>query len=163
MIVRKLTLLFSVACVGFLLTLASVQSVQADSHSDPESFMNHYLQTFDTGHIWEITPLYNDPFYMMAPSGEVKIFEGEKKIRKSIKDWKFHMRKAGVATSRYVQLSARALSADTALASAEVERADENGKVRANTGATYTLIRVDDQWKIYLIHLHSRDRVFNFQ
>ena len=84
MIVRKLTLLFSVACIGFLLTLASVQSAQADSHSDPESFMNHYLQTFDTGHIWEITPLYNDPFYMMAPSCEVKIFEGEKKYGRFI-------------------------------------------------------------------------------
>ena len=73
------------------------------------------------------------------------------------------MKKAGVAASRYIQLNVKALSADTALASTEVERADEHGKVRANTGATYTLVRVDGQWKIYLIHLHSRETVFNFQ
>jgi len=135
----------------------------ADSRSDAEAFMSQYLQTFDTGHAREITTLYNDPFYMLSPSGEIKVFEGERKIRKSIRDWKFYMRKDGVASSRYVRLNVRALSSDTALASAEVERADEHGKVRANTGATYTLIRSNGQWKIYLIHLHSREQVLNFK
>jgi hypothetical protein len=163
MTAKTWTLFFSFAWVGFWFALAGSQPVQADSHSDPESFMKHYLHKFDTGHVWEITPLYNDPFYMLAPSGGIKVFEGKKKIRKSIKDWKFYMRKAGVETSRYVQLNIRELSSDTALASAEVERMDEHGTVRANTGATYTLIRVDGQWKIYLIHLHPRERVFDFQ
>jgi ketosteroid isomerase-like protein len=147
---------------GFIIFLTAA-AAWADGDSEVESFMHHYLNTFDTGHIWEITPLYSDPFYMLAPSGGIKSFEGARGIKKSIKDWKFYMKKAGVATSRYIQLNVKALSEDTALASTEVERADEHGKVRANTGATYTLVRVDGQWKIYLIHLHSRETVFNFQ
>ena len=160
---RKWALNFFVTCMGVLFVLVGERDVHADSHLEAETFMNDYLDTFDTGHIWQITPLYNDPFFMMAPSGEVKVFDGTKKIKKSIKDWKFWMKKSGVATSRYVQLNVWALSPDPALASAEVERADEHGEIRANTGATYTLIRVDGQWKIYLIHLHLPDRVFNFQ
>ena len=73
---------------GFIIFLTAA-AAWADGDSEVESFMHHYLNTFDTGHIWEITPLYSDPFYMLAPSGGIKIFEGARGIKKSIRTGNF--------------------------------------------------------------------------
>ena len=49
---RSIFVLFS---GGFIIFLTG--AAWADGDSEVESFMHHYLNTFDTGHIWEITPL----------------------------------------------------------------------------------------------------------
>ena len=151
-----------VLVLPMLLGLAP-QSAKADSHGDATAFMEEYLSTFDTGHAGDVMALYNDPFFMIAPSGDVRAFETKKGIRKAIRGWKFYMKKGGVVSSRYGELNVRALSDDTAIASAVVERLDEVGKLLTKIGATYNLRRESGKWKIFIIQLHDVDTILRFK
>ncbi len=150
----------SVICLTF--GLAS-HGGKADSQQSAVEFMEEYLSTFDSGYAQDITDLYNDPFYMVAPNGDIQIFESEKGIRKAIKSWKFYMKKGGVARSQYGELNVQALSEDTAIASALVERINEEEELLTSTGATYNLRREAGSWKIFVIQLHGAGSIIRFK
>lgn len=148
---------------GLFPAVLAPHTVNAEPDSEVITFMNYYLETFDTGHAGDITELYNDPFFMIAPNGDVRTFETEKGIRREIKQWKFYMKKEGVVDSRYLELNVKALSSDVAIASAVVDRFDDDGNVLAHTGATYSLLRREGAWKVFSIQIHDPDKILRFQ
>ncbi|MEM7254835.1 MAG: DUF4440 domain-containing protein [Pseudomonadota bacterium] len=150
--------------IGLCLVFASPggQASQDSTEEAVRAFMNTYLETFDSGHANQITAQYTAPMMMLAPNGDVRTYETQKNIRRTVKKWKRYLNHNGYDRSEWVSLNVRALSDDTAVASTVFDRYDTSGNVFQRGAATYTLRREDDQWKIWLIHIHNPDRVLAF-
>ena len=50
------------------------------------------------------------------------------------------------------------MSDDTAIVSTVFKRIKDNGDLLFQGAATYTLLRQDGQWKIFLMHVHEPEK-----
>lgn len=144
-----------------IIVMVLLWSGAARAGSDVESFMRAYLGDFDNGHARDIAAHYNTPLYMLAPNGDLRVYETPKDIRLTVKKWKRYMIKGGFDHSEWVKLNVKAVTEGTALASTAFNRVDSRGQVFQRGGATYTLRKQDGEWKIFLIHIHGPDDVLS--
>lgn len=140
------------------------QSAQAaDTAQEVRDFMSHYLEKFDNGYRSEIVAHYDVPLMMLAPNGDLRTYETAKDIRLTMKKWKMHMIRAGIARTEFVQLNVKTLSDNTAMASTVFNRYSNSNEVFQHGGATYSLRKADGKWKIFLIHIHDPAMVLAFR
>lgn len=145
------------------LTAASMPApTSADASAEVHAFMEDYVSVFDTGYARQVVARFHAPLYMLAPNGDVRSFETSKDIRLTVKKWKQYMIRAGFGHTELKVLNVRALSDSTALASTAFDRFSTSGEVYQQGGATYTLVKKDDGWKIFMIHIHDPGQVLGF-
>lgn len=149
-----------VLALGFISFAAAPVSAATDD--DVRAFMDGYLKTFDTGHAAEIVSLYDAPLYMLAPNGDIRIYETSKDIRLTVKKWKKSMIGGGFDHTEWGVVNVRSLSDSTAIASTTFDRYSSKGKVYQRGGATYSLRKQDGAWKVFMIHIHTPENVLSF-
>ena len=152
--------MFIVVLCALSLFINPVQANTTDK--EVRQFMESYLSSFDTGYSRDVANYYAESMLMLAPNGDLRSFDTPKVIHRTVKKWKRYLFHHGFKSSRWVDLNVRALSDNTALVSTVFERLNSRGEVFQRGAATYTLRRREDDWKIWLIHIHDPNRVFSF-
>ncbi|MCH9671644.1 MAG: hypothetical protein K0U93_09370 [Gammaproteobacteria bacterium] len=147
----------------FCMLAVSSGLVSAGTDDDVRAFMEGYLTTFDRGYAKDVSIHYAAPLMMLAPNGDVRTYDTPKKVRRTVKKWKRYLFHNGFERSAWVDLNVRALSDRTAIASTVFERFNTKGEMFQRGAATYTLRKEEDQWKIWLIHVHEPDKAFAFK
>ncbi len=147
------------ALAGFLLVAATAQ---ADTRDDVLAFMNHYLDSFDSQSSRYIASLHHAPMYLLAPHGVLTEFETPEKIRRTVRRWKRTLNYNGYDHTEWVSVNAQPMSDDTALVSTVFKRIKNTGELLHRGAATYTLLRQDGAWKIFLMHVHEPERALGF-
>lgn len=147
------------ALAGFLLVAATAQ---ADTKDDVLAFMNHYLDSFDTQNSHYIASLHHAPLYLLAPHGVLTAFETPEKIRRTMRRWRRTLNYNGYDHTEWVSVNVRPMSDDTAIVSTVFNRIKGTGERLFQGAATYTLLRQDGEWKIFLMHVHKPERALGF-
>ena len=143
------------ALAGVLLLTATAQS---DTREDILAFMNHYLDSFDNQPSRHTASLHHAPMYLLAPHGVLTEFETSEKIRRTLRRWRRHLNYNGYDHTEWVSVKVRPMSDDTAIVSTVFKRIKNTGDLLFKGAATYTLLRQDGEWKIFLMHVHKPDR-----
>ena len=152
--------------IAWLLSLAGILLVaataQADAKDDVLVFMNHYLDSFDNQNSRYTASLHHEPFYLLAPHGILTAFETREKIRRTVRRWRRTLNYNGYDHTEWVSVNVQPMSADTAIVSTVFNRIKNTGELLFQGAATYTLLRQDGEWKIFLMHVHEPDRALGF-
>ena len=150
----------------WLLALAAVflgaATAQADTKDDVLVFMNHYLDSFDNQNSRYTASLHHAPFYLLAPHGVLTAFETSEKIRRTVRRWRRNLNYNGYDHTEWVSVNVQPMSDDTAIVSTVFNRIKNTGELLFQGAATYTLLRQDGEWKIFLMHVHEPDRALGF-
>ena len=148
--------------VTWLLALAvalfGVATAQADTKEDVLAFMNHYLDSFDNQPSRYTASLHHAPMYLLAPHGALTEFETSENIRRTLRRWRRHLNYNGYDHTEWVSVKVRPMSDDTAIVSTVFKRIKNTGDLLFKGAATYTLLRQDGEWKIFLMHVHEPER-----
>lgn len=158
------------ACIALYMTwllalaavLLSAVAAQADTRDDVLAFMNHYLDSFDNQSSRYIASLHHAPLYLLAPHGVLTEFETSEKVRRAVRRWKRTLNYNGYDHTEWVSVNVQPMSDDTALVSTVFKRIKNTGELLFQGAATYTLLRQDDAWKIFLMHVHEPERALAF-
>ena len=137
-------------------------AAQADTRDDVLAFMNHYLDSFDNQSSRYIASLHHAPLYLLAPHGILTEFETSEKIRRTVRRWKRTLNHSGYDHTEWVSVNVQPMSDDTALVSTVFNRIKSTGELLFQGAATYTLLRQDGEWKIFLMHVHEPERALGF-
>lgn len=147
------------ALAGILLVAATAQ---ADTKDDVLAFMDHYLDSFDNQPSRYTASLHHAPMYLLAPHGVLTEFETSEKIRRTLRRWRRHLNYNGYDHTEWVSVNVRPMSDDTAIVSTVFNRIKNTGELLFRGAATYTLLRQDGEWKIFLMHVHEPERALGF-
>ena len=147
-----------VLAVAFL----GVATAQADTKADVLAFMDHYLDSFDNQNSRYTASLHHAPFYLLAPHGVLTEFETTDKVRRTVRRWRRHLNYNGYDHTEWVSVNVKPMSGDTAIVSTVFRRIKNNGELLFEGAATYTLLRQDGEWKIFLMHVHEPERALGF-
>ena len=142
----------------FLLAAAS----QADTKDDVLAFMDHYLDSFDNQNSRYTASLHHAPFYLLAPHGVLTGFETPDKIRRTMRRWRRTLNYNGYDHTEWVSVNVQSMSDDTAIVSTVFNRIKGTGDLLFRGAATYTVLRQDGAWKIFLVHVHEPERALGF-
>ena len=147
------------AMAAILLMAANAQS---DTREDVLAFMDRYLDSFDNQPSRITASLHHAPMYLLAPHGVLTEFETPNNIRRAIRSWRRNLNFNGYDHTEWDSVSVRPMSDDTAIVSTVFRRIKNNGDVLFHGAATYTLLRQDGEWKIFLMHVHEPERALGF-
>ena len=147
------------ALAGFLLMAAFAQ---ADARDDVLAFMDHYLDSFDNENSRYTASLHHAPMYLLAPHGVLTEFETTDKIRRTVRRWRRTLNFNGYDHTEWVSVNAQPMSDNTAIVSTVFKRIKDNGDLLFQGAATYTLLRQDGEWKIFLMHVHEPEAALGF-
>ncbi len=147
------------ALAGFLLAAATAQ---ADTKEDVLAFMDHYLDSFDNQNSRYTASLHHAPLYLLAPHGALTEFETPENIRRTMRRWRRTLNYNGYDHTEWVSVNVKPMSGDTALVSTVFNRIKGTGELLHQGAATYTLLRQDGEWKIFLMHVHEPERALGF-
>ena len=149
-------------CTAWLLAVAGIlllaATAQSDTREDVLAFMDHYLDSFDNENSRYTASLHHAPMYLLAPHGALTEFETTDKIRRTVRRWRRSLNFNGYDHTEWVSVNAQPMSDDTAIASTVFKRIKDNGDLLFEGAATYTLVRQDGEWKIFLMHVHEPER-----
>ncbi len=148
--------------LALAVVLICTVAAQADTRDDVLAFMNHYLDSFDNKSSRYIASLHHAPLYLLAPHGVVTEFETSEKIRRTVRRWKRTLNHRGYDHTEWVSVNVQPMSDDTALVSTVFNRVKGTGELLHQGAATYTLLRQDGEWKIFLMHVHEPERALGF-
>ena len=155
-----------VNCVAWLLALAGVfllaAASQADTKDDVLAFMDHYLDSFDNQNSRYTASLHHAPLYLLAPHGEITEFKTLENVRRTIRKWRRTLNYSGYDHTEWVSVNVQPMSDDTAIVSTVFNRIKGTGDLLFQGAATYTLLRQDGAWKIYLMHVHGPEQALGF-
>ena len=148
--------------IVWLLALAvaffAAAAAQADTKDEVLAFMNHYLDSFDNQPSRYTASLHHAPMYLLAPHGVLTEFETSEKIRRTLRRWRRHLNYNGYDHTEWVSVNVQPMSGDTAIVSTVFNRIKNTGELLFRGAATYTLLRQDGAWKIFLMHVHEPER-----
>lgn len=147
------------ALAGILLVAATAQ---ADTKEDVLAFMDHYLDSFDNQPSRYTASLHHAPMYLLAPHGVLTAFETSENIRRTLRRWRRHLNYNGYDHTEWVSVNVRPMSDDTAIVSTVFNRIKNTGELLFKGAATYTLLRQDGAWRIFLMHVHEPERALGF-
>ena len=147
------------ALVGFLL---AATAAQAGIKDDVLAFMDHYLDSFDNQSSRYTASLHHAPLYLLAPHGVLTEFETPEKIRRTVRRWRRTLNYSGYDHTEWVSVNVKPMSDDTAIVSTVFNRIKGTGELLHRGAATYTLLRQDGEWKIFLMHVHEPERALEF-
>ena len=147
------------AMAGILLLAATAQS---DTREDVLAFMNHYLDSFDNNPSRYTASLHHAPMYLLAPHGVLTEFETSDKIRRTVRRWRRSLNFRGYDHTEWESVNVQPMSDDTAIVSTVFKRIKGTGELLFQGAATYTLLRQDGEWKIFLMHVHEPERALGF-
>ena len=147
------------AMAGILLLAATAQT---DTREDVLAFMDRYLDSFDNQPSRITAALHHAPMYLLAPHGVLTEFETPNKIRRTIRSWRRNLNFSGYDHTEWESVSVQPMSDDTAIVSTVFRRFKNNGDLLFHGAATYTLLRQDGEWKIFLMHVHEPERALGF-
>ena len=159
---RARTALRMTQFLAMAMLLLCAVAVQADTRDDVLAFMNHYLDSFDNQSSRYIASLHHAPLYLLAPHGVLSEFETSEKIRRTVRRWKRTLNHNGYDRTEWVSVSVQPMSDDTAIVSTVFNRIKNTGELLHQGAATYTLLRQDGAWKIFLMHVHEPGRALGF-
>ena len=149
-------------CTAWLLAVAGIlllaATAQSDTREDVLAFMDHYLDSFDNENSRYTASLHHAPMYLLAPHGALTEFETTDKIRRTVRRWRRSLNFNGYDHTEWVSVNVQPMSDDTAIASTVFKRIKDNGDLLFEGAATYTLVRQDGEWKIFLMHVHEPER-----
>ena len=149
-------------CTAWLLAVAGILLLaaiaQSDTREDVLAFMDHYLDSFDNENSRYTASLHHAPMYLLAPHGALTEFETTDKIRRTVRRWRRSLNFNGYDHTEWVSVNVQPMSDDTAIASTVFKRIKDNGDLLFEGAATYTLLRQDGEWKIFLMHVHEPER-----
>ena len=149
-------------CTAWLLAVAGIlllaATAQSDTREDVLAFMDHYLDSFDNENSRYTASLHHAPMYLLAPHGALTEFETTDKIRRTVRRWRRSLNFNGYDHTEWVSVNVQPMSDDTAIASTVFKRIKDNGDLLFEGAATYTLLRQDGEWKIFLMHVHEPER-----
>ena len=152
--------------IVWLLALAAAffaaATAQADTKDDVLAFMNHYLDSFDNQPSRYTASLHHAPMYLLAPHGVLTAFETSENIRRTLRRWRRHLNYNGYDHTEWVSVNVQPMSDDTAIVSTVFNRIKNTGELLFKGAATYTLLRQDGEWKIFLIHVHDPERALGY-
>ena len=152
--------------IVWLLALAAAffaaATAQADTKDDVLAFMDHYLDSFDNQNSRYTASLHHAPFYLLAPHGVLTAFETTDKIRRTVRRWRRSLNFNGYGHTEWVSVNVRPMSDDTAIVSTVFNRIKGTGEMLFRGAATYTLLRQDGEWKIFLMHVHQPERALGY-
>ena len=152
--------------IAWLLALAvalfGVAAAQADTKGDVLAFMDHYLESFDNQPSRYTASLHHAPMYLLAPHGVLTAFETSEKIRRTLRRWRRHLNYNGYDHTEWVSVNVQPMSDDTAIVSTVFNRIKNTGELLFKGAATYTLLRQDGEWKIFLMHVHDPERALGY-
>ena len=143
------------ALAGFFLVAAFAQ---ADTRDDVLAFMDHYLDSFDNQPSRHTASLHHAPMYLLAPHGVLTEFETPEKIRRTVRRWRRHLNYNGYDHTEWVSVNVKPMSDETAIVSTVFNRIKGTGELLFKGAATYTLLRQEGEWKIFLMHVHEPER-----
>lgn len=150
----------------WLLVLAvaffAATTAQADTNDDVLAFMDHYLDSFDNQPSRYTASLHHAPMYLLAPHGVLTEFENSENIRRTLRRWRRHLNYNGYDHTEWVSVHVQPMSDDTAVVSTVFNRIKNTGELLFKGAATYTLLRQDGEWKIFLMHVHEPERALGF-
>ena len=144
---------------GILLLAAIAQS---DTRDDVLAFMDHYLDSFDNQPSRYTASLHHAPLYLLAPHGALTVFETPDKIRRTVRRWRRHLNFNGYDHTEWESVHVQPMSDDTAIVSTVFRRIKSTGELLFQGAATYTLLRRDGEWRIFLMHVHEPERALGF-
>lgn len=144
------------------MALLGAATAQADTKDDVLAFMNHYLDSFDNQNSRYTASLHHAPLYLLAPHGVLTEFETPEKIRRTVRRWRRNLNYNGYDHTEWVSVSVQPMSDDTAIVSTIFNRIKGTGELLFQGAATYTLLRQDGEWKIFLMHVHEPERALDF-
>lgn len=148
--------------LGLAVALFGVATAQADTEEDVLAFMDHYLDSFDNQPSRFTASLHHAPMYLLAPHGVLTEFETSEKIRRTLRRWRRHLNYNGYDHTEWVSVNVQPMSDDTAIVSTVFNRIKNTGELLFKGAATYTLLRRDGAWKIFLMHVHKPERALGF-
>lgn len=152
--------------IVWLLALAAAcfaaATAQAETKDDVLAFMNHYLDSFDNQNSRYTASLHHAPFYLLAPHGVLTEFETTDKVRRTVRRWRRHLNYNGYDHTEWVSVNVQPMSDDTAIVSTVFNRIKNTGELLFRGAATYTLLRQDGEWKIFLMHVHEPERALGY-
>ena len=152
--------------IVWLLALAAAffaaVTAQAETKDDVLAFMNHYLDSFDNQNSRYTASLHHAPFYLLAPHGVLTGFETTDKVRRTVRRWRRNLNYNGYDHTEWVSVNVQPMSDDTAIVSTVFDRIKNTGELLFKGAATYTLLRRDGEWKIFLMHVHEPDRALGY-
>lgn len=143
-----------VLAVAFL----GAATAQADTKDDVLAFMDHYLDSFDNQPSRHTASLHHAPMYLLAPHGVLTAFETTDKVRRTVRRWRRTLNFNGYDHTEWVSVNVQPMSDDTAIVSTVFDRIKGTGELLFRGAATYTLLRQDGEWKIFLMHVHEPER-----
>ena len=150
----------------WLLALAAVflgtATAQADVKADVLAFMDHYLDSFDNQNSRYIASLHHAPLYLLAPHGALTEFETPEKIRRTVRRWKRTLNYNGYDHTEWVSVTVQPMSDETAIVSTVFNRIKNTGELLFQGAATYTLLRQNGEWKVFLMHVHEPERALGY-
>lgn len=146
--------------IAAILLLAT--TAQSDTREDIRAFMDHYLDSFDNQPSRITAALHHAPMYLLAPHGVLTEFETSNNIRRTIRRWRRNLNFNGYDHTEWEAVNVQPMSDDTAIVSTVFRRIKNNGDLLFQGAATYTLLRRDGEWKIFLMHVHDPDRALGF-
>ena len=151
---------------AWLLAMAAIlllaASAQADTREDVLAFMDRYLDSFDNQPSRVTAALHHAPMYLLAPHGVLTEFETPNKIRRTIRSWRRNLNFNGYDHTEWESVNVQPMSDDTAIVSTVFRRIKDNGDLLFHGAATYTLLRQEGEWKIFLMHVHEPERALGF-
>lgn len=152
-------IMWLLALAGLVLAAATAQ---ADTTEDVLAFMDHYLDSFDNQPSRYTASLHHAPMYLLAPHGVLTEFETTDKIRRTVRRWRRHLNFNGYDHTEWESVNVQPMSDDTAIVSTVFRRIKNTGELLFQGAATYTLVRRDGEWKIFLMHVHEPERALGF-
>ena len=152
--------------IVWLLALAAAffaaATAQADTKDDVLAFMNHYLDSFDNQNSRSTASLHHAPFFLLAPHGVLTAFETPEKIRRILRRWRRTLNFNGYDHTEWESVNVQPMSDDTAIVGTVFNRIKNTGELLFRGAATYTLLRQDGEWKIFLMHVHQPERALGY-
>ena len=142
--------------------LMAAVTAQADTREEVLAFMDHYLDSFDNQNSRYTASLHHAPMYLLAPHGVLTEFETTDKVRRTVRKWRRALNYNGYDHTEWVSVNPQPMSDDTAIVSTVFKRIKGTGEVLFEGAATYTLVRQDGEWKIFLMHVHEPERALGF-
>ena len=148
--------------LALAMALLGATTAQADTKDDILAFMNHYLDSFDNQNSRYTASLHHAPLYLLAPHGALTEFETSEKIRRTVRRWRRNLNYNGYDHTEWVSVNVRPMSDDTAIVSTVFNRIKGTGELLFQGAATYTLLRQEGEWKIFLMHVHEPEQALGF-